>query len=91
MREGHFRHFPYPDPHVRALKWPKPNRLGTEWHRGQNQVRLGHTGMFELFSGVEVRPNFHNGTQVKDSRFDSKVHYLYPYEVPASLTLCQDG
>lgn len=38
-----------------------------EWRGGQNQVRLGHTGVLKLFRGMRVEPNFHNGIQVKDS------------------------
>ncbi|KAK8459009.1 hypothetical protein SEVIR_2G056575v4 [Setaria viridis] len=56
-------------PLVRALKRPKPNGIGTEWHGGTNQDALGHTGVDELFRGMEVRHNFHNGTQVKPSLF----------------------
>jgi hypothetical protein len=41
--------------------------MATEWRVGENEVRLGHTGVSELFSGVEVGPNFHNGIQVKGS------------------------
>jgi hypothetical protein len=43
--------------------------MATEWRVGENEVRLGHTGVSELFSGVEVGPNFHNGIQVKGSFF----------------------
>ena len=37
-RGGHFVHFSWSGPHVRASKWWKPNRRRMEWCGGQESL-----------------------------------------------------